>query len=98
MHGGSGIIRLVCLATALALATLGTACIHRSYRAYDPYYNDYHKWDDREIVVYQQWARETHRDPDRDFRKLPPDEQEEYWKWRHGHQDRGKHKRSQDQH
>lgn len=86
MHGRLGIARLVCLACALAGAFLTTACVHH-YRAYDPYYNDYHVWNDREVAHYQQWAHETHRDPDRDFRKLPVDEQEEYWKWRHTHTD-----------
>ena len=97
MKRGSTIVRFVCLATALAGAVFSTACVHRTYRAYDPYYNDYHKWDDREVGVYQQWARETHRDPDRDFRKLPPDEQEEYWKWRHDHAERGKKRHKHDQ-
>lgn len=79
-----GILRLACLAGVLAVSILAIACAHH-YRAYDPYYNDYHVWNSHEVVYYQQWARETHRDPDRDFRKLPPDEQEEYWKWRHTH-------------
>jgi hypothetical protein len=78
-----GIIRVLCLLIALISAGLGTACIHRAHRIYDPYYNDYHKWNDREEEDYQRWCRETHRDPGRDFHKLSPDEQEEYWKWRH---------------
>ena len=91
----SGMIRLACLACALMVSGLTMACGHR-YRAYDAYYNDYHVWNDREVVYYRQWAGETHRDPGRDFRKLPPDEQEEYWKWRHNHEGHDKgHKRDQ---
>ena len=83
-------------ASSLLLAGLmgsfmaGLGCEHRShsYRVYDPYYTDYHVWDDREIVYYRQWADETHRSRDRDFRHLRPEEQKEYWTWRHNHGDR----------
>jgi hypothetical protein len=86
MQGRLKGFRFFWLASALLAGALTVACAHH-YRAYDPYYNDYHVWNDREVVYYQQWARETHRDPNRDFRKLPPDEQEDYWKWRHTHSD-----------
>jgi len=82
-----GLIRIACLAVVVVSGVCGTACFHRAYRAYDPYYNDYHKWNDREADYYRQWCRETHRDGAREFRRLPPDEQEEYWKWRHQHGD-----------
>ncbi len=67
-----GIIRLACLAAVVASVAFGTACIHRPYRAYDSYYNDYHQWTDREADYYRQWCSETHRDSGRDFRKLAP--------------------------
>lgn len=74
------------LAAAMAAAVAGTACAERHhYRVYDPYYTDYHVWNDDEIVFYRQWADETHRDHHRDFRKLPTEEQKEYWTWRHNH-------------
>ena len=77
------------LAAALSSSVLGTtACSHHYYyRVYDPYYSDYHVWNDNEVVYYHQWAHEAHRDPDRDFRKIPPGEQKEYWTWRHSHED-----------
>jgi hypothetical protein len=75
------------LAAAMASAMAGLACEHHYYRVYDPYYTDYHVWDNNEVVYYNQWAAETHRDPHRDFRKLPPAEQKEYWTWRHNHGD-----------
>ena len=74
------------LGAALASSVAGLACGgHHYYRAYDPYYHDYHEWNDNEVVFYNQWTVETHRDPHRDFRKLHHDEQNEYWKWRHEH-------------
>jgi hypothetical protein len=84
------------LATALVSALFGTACAeHHRYRVYDPYYSDYHDWNHDEIVYYHQWARETRRDEHRDFRHLRPEEQKEYWTWRHSHSD---HDRDRDRH
>lgn len=82
-----GIMRAILLAAALVFSAAGTACIHRA-RVHDEYYNDYHRWDNDEVDHYHQWARETHRDPDRDFHKLPQEEQQEYWQWRHNHDDK----------
>jgi hypothetical protein len=39
------------------------------YRVYDPGHSDYHVWDDREGVYYNQWVAESHRER-REFRKL----------------------------
>jgi hypothetical protein len=76
------------LAMILAFTTLGLDCgHHHESRIYDPYYTDYHVWNDSETGYYRQWATESHRNPDRDFRKLPPEEQKEYWTWRHNHND-----------
>jgi len=81
-------LKSLSLAAALATSLLGFACSHpHYYRVYDPYYTDYHTWNDSEVVYYQQWSNETHRDWHRDFRKLPPEEQKEYWTWRHSHGD-----------
>jgi hypothetical protein len=75
-----------CLATLLTFAMVGAACGgHHAYRVYDPYYNDYHVWNAGELEYYHRWANDYHRDPNRDFRKLPPEEQKEYWTWRHSH-------------
>ncbi len=81
------------LATAMAAGSLGCASRHHYYRVYDPYYTDYHVWNDDEVVFYRQWANETHRDAGREFRKIPPEEQKEYWTWRHNH---GDHDRDRD--
>jgi hypothetical protein len=78
--------------TALALVLAGSAftlgCAeHHYYRVYDPYYSDYHDWNHDEVVYYNQWATERHLDPHRDFRRLPPEQQKDYWTWRHQHGD-----------
>lgn len=66
------------------LATIGCA-EHHYYRVYDPYYHQYHRWDD-ERIYYRQWAIENHRDPNRDYRHLDREDQRRYWKWRHQHE------------
>ena len=78
--------RSLFLAAALASSLTGIACGHHGYRVYDPYYTDYHTWNDGEVVYYRQWSNETHRDPHRDFRRIPVEEQKEYWTWRHNHE------------
>lgn len=85
MKSRSRFVRTLLFAAALTSFAFGTACAHHYYRVYDPYYNDYHVWNNDEVVYYHQWANEHHRDPNRDFRKLPPEEQKEYWNWRHSH-------------
>jgi hypothetical protein len=72
------------LASALARSLTGTACAEHHYRVYDPYHSDCHVWNDDELVYYHQWARDEHRG----FRKRPPEEQKEYWTWRHSRGDR----------
>lgn len=84
------------LAVVLSSSVAGIACGgHHYYRVYDPYYTDYHVWNDNEVVYYRQWSRETHRDENRDFRKLHSEEQKEYWNWRHNH---GDHDHDRDHH
>lgn len=85
---GSQWLRLLLLAGVVTGSMAAIACEHHhAYRVYDPYYTDYHEWNNGETVYYRQWADETHRDWHRDFRKLPPNEQKEYWTWRHNHGD-----------
>jgi len=86
MDGKSRFLSSCFLAAALASSVPGVGCAHH-YRVYDPYYSDYHVWNDQEVVYYHQWAHENRRDEHRDFRKLPPEEQKEYWNWRHSHGD-----------
>jgi hypothetical protein len=85
------------LAAAIASTVAGTACAeHHSYRVYDPYYTDYHPWNHDEDRYYRQWAYETHHDAHRDFRRLPPRDQKDYWTWRHNHGDHDRDDRDHD--
>lgn len=87
IRGTRRLSSMLLLAGAVASSAAGIACEHHPYRVYDPYYTDYHVWNDNEVVYYNRWAAENHRDPHRDFRHLNKDEQKEYWTWRHNHGD-----------
>ncbi len=63
---------------ATALTTTGCT-VHAGY--YDPYYHDYHPVDG-EVVYYNQWERDTHRDHV-DLKRRNAADQKEYWDWRH---------------
>ena len=88
MSRGSGFVSSLVLAAALLSSVATISCAEHTYvRVHDPYYNDDHRWDDHERVYYNQWIVETHRDH-RDYEHLKPEEQRDYWTWRHGHPDR----------
>ena len=75
------------MAIAIASPVFVAGCAERAtVRVYDPYYGDYHVWDDHEVVYYRRWIVETDR-PYREFGALPPEERREYWNWRHHHPD-----------
>ena len=79
-------------AGALSAPFLASGCAARvsgGYRYYDADYNDYHTWNNGEVVYYTRWEHDTHRDH-RDFDKRSKDEQKEYWHWRHD-RDRDRH-------
>jgi hypothetical protein len=83
-------LRSILLTLAFAGTALTAGCaVHAGvgYRVHDPYYSDYHAWDQPEIGYYNQWVVETHR-PHVEYRKLRREDQREYWKWRHGRPDR----------
>jgi hypothetical protein len=86
MKRGSQYLRWLFLTAVLGSSIAGIGCAAH-VRVYDPYYTDYHTWNHDEVVYYNQWAVETHRDPHRDFRKLNENEKKEYWTWRHNHGD-----------
>jgi hypothetical protein len=70
--------------SAAVISSMGCASRSR-VRVYDPYRSDYHRWDRRETVYYNQWVIEGRRD-NRDYKHLNQDEQRRYWEWRHQHQ------------
>ncbi|MGH9502411.1 MAG: hypothetical protein ACRD20_06140 [Terriglobales bacterium] len=86
MHCRSRYLSSLLLAAAFLVPAVTAGCATRSYRVYDPYGNDYHRWDRNENVYYRQWEVQNHRN-DGDFRRLDRHQQEEYWKWRHSHED-----------
>jgi hypothetical protein len=87
MHNGSKWLRSLLMGSVLIVPAVVAGCAeHATYRVYDPYYSDYHVWDRNEVVYYQRWESETHRDH-RDFKARNADEQKQYWTWRHSHSD-----------
>ena len=104
MSRGSHPLSSLLLAAVLASSLVGIGCAeHHAYRVYDPYYTDYHRWDNDEVVYYDRWVNETHHDHHRDFKKLSPEEQKDYWTWRHNHGDHDRdhdkdHDRDKDHH
>ena len=76
------LISLVMITALVSPVVISGCSGHAEYRVYDPYYGDYHVWDNNEVVYYQRWEHDTHRE-DRDFRHRSKDEQKEYWTWRH---------------
>jgi hypothetical protein len=82
---------LLLLTAILASPLAITGCAARaSYRVYDPYHSDYHRWDGHEVGYYQRWEVETHRDH-HDFDKRDKDDQKQYWNWRHVHAENDRH-------
>jgi hypothetical protein len=73
----------ILLGVALASPIVSIGCTVHTY--HDPYYNDDHRWNRNEVVFYQRWEGDTHREHV-DFKRRNSDEQKEYWNWRHSHQ------------
>ena len=59
---------------------------HDTHRYYDRDHKDYHRWNDNEQRSYGVFLNENHIQV-HVFRKAPPTEQQQYWKWRHEHPD-----------
>jgi hypothetical protein len=59
---------------------------HDQKRVYDRAHKDYHNWDDNEDHYYHQYYTENHREY-RDYSKLNRKDQDNYWKWRHEHEE-----------
>ena len=67
---------------ALGAVMLTTGCAEHRYRTYDPYYNDYHRWNGGEEAYYRRFNTERHYDYV-EYNKLNKERQREYWDWRH---------------
>jgi hypothetical protein len=90
MTRGRRILGLIFLASTISLPVLATAgCAARvGYSVYDPYYGDYHTWDNGEDVYYRGWLSTNNR-PYVKYNKLKPDDQKAYWTYRHAQPDHG---------
>ena len=60
MHGRYQYLGSILLAVAFLAPALTTGCATRSYRVYDPYRNQYHRWDGNERILLQPWVVENH--------------------------------------
>ena len=56
------------------------------FRAYDRQHKDYHNWDGNEDQAYRGYLQEQHRNY-RVYNKQPRRTQDQYWNWRHSHED-----------
>ena len=52
-------------------------------RYYDSTHKDYHPWTEQENKTYRTWIETDKHEKYRDFEKLKPGEQTEYWNYRH---------------
>ncbi len=59
-------------------------------RAYDQEYRDYHNWDNREDRMYREWLAERNYNYV-DYDQLRPEDQRDYWRWRHKQEKRERH-------
>ena len=59
-------------------------------RTYDQQYRDYHNWDSREDRMYREWLADRHYDYV-DYDRLRPEDQRDYWNWRHRQEKRERH-------
>ena len=73
----------------LVMALGSTAGCAVGLRVYDGPHRDYHRWDGREERAYRVYLVEQHREY-REFGRLEPRDQEEYWAWRHNHPNAGR--------
>jgi hypothetical protein len=56
-------------------------------RYYDENARDYHVWNNREDQAYRNYLKERNREY-REFSHANKRDQQDYWRWRHSHQDR----------
>jgi hypothetical protein len=78
------LILSMAVAAALVTPIVMSGCAVRA-RYYDADHQDYHRWNHDEDRFYLQWESDTHREH-RDFRDRDKHEQQEYWDWRHQHE------------
>ena len=81
MHKAFAQVTPLALAAAFLFTVALSGCtVHAGYYD-DPYYHDRHVWSG-EVVYYNQWEHETHRNHT-DFDKRSDADRKAYWDWRH---------------
>lgn len=78
---------IIVAATVTSAVLGGTGCVARM-QLYDTDRQDYHRWDGRENRAYQRYLTERHEEY-RGMSSLSDEDQRNYWRWRHAHQDAG---------
>ena len=81
MRLSRAMIALMLSTTGLVSAGAMTGCAG-GLIVFDPYGNDYHRWNRDEDRLYARWEIETHRGH-RDIHGRSAGDQGEYWRWRH---------------
>ena len=69
------------------MAPVAMRADEHSKRYYDPYYRDYHQWNDGESRAYRHWLEEERHRQYHNWDRAKDRERREYWRWRHEHQD-----------
>jgi hypothetical protein len=86
---GAAMKRSIFLVLA-ALTGLSGCVVGTRGSYYDPYYRDYHTWNDAEEAQFRIYLGERQQ-PYREYRRLDADQQRDYWQWRHAHPDNERH-------
>ena len=74
-------------ALIIPVALTPTAVSAQTAKTYhDKEHNDDHQWNNHEDQAYKMYAKENHRKYST-FSKLPDNDQQAYWGWRHEHSD-----------
>ena len=81
----SGLLLGAALIVPVAVRAAGDDRDHEK-RYYDRDGRDYHQWNDHEDRAYRLYLGEQHQEY-REFRRVKPAHQKEYFKWRHEHPD-----------
>ena len=72
--------KLLTIATLMATPLTVVACA--GHQVFDPFYNDYHRWNGAEDGYYRRWEGQTGRSHI-GFDRRPVADQHAYFTWRH---------------
>lgn len=80
-------IMALLLGATLFTVVPGARADEKERRYYDRQNKDYHAWNDNEAKAYRHWVVEERKEKYRDYNRARRADQQEYWRWRHQHQD-----------